>query len=245
MNKLFLSVVSALAVSGVAVAADSTQFGVLKVPSTAAQTIVAVPWLESCTTDKAVAVSNLVLTAGLTADDTLKWYDSVSGKYQTWILKKSGDVKYWQSVVNVDSASAGMSENADKQGIARGDAIILTRSVHADGFYIMGKPATTTAEPLTLPNGTMQSPVWALIAPPNVGKTDVNAALLWTNLAGWADQLTIYTNGTPETLTWTGSIWASQQHQDGVGIMIPEGQGAWFCGRGASASGNKTVGWTK
>jgi len=245
MNKLFLSAVSVFAIAGIAVAADSTQFGVLKVPSTAAQTIVSVPWLESTTTDKAVAVSNLVLTAGLTKGDTLKWYDSSAGDYKVWTLVEKDGVKYWSSPTMVSGSGADPTADPATQGIARGQAIILTRSVYAEGFYIMGKPATTTAEPLTLPNGSMKSPVWALIAPPNVGETDVNSGLSWANLVGWSDQLIIYANGVPETLTWTGSMWASQQHSTGKGITIPAGQGAWFCGRGTAASGNKTVSWTK
>lgn len=254
MKKIFTSLVSVLALALVARAADSTEFGVLKVPSSLSQTIVSVPWLESATNDTAVAVSNLVLTACLTAGDELLWYNPTEKKYAAWKLKAGEDsVLYWDSVTEVSISGVTVSAPADDATIARGQAIILVRQnpTTYGYFYIMGKPATVTETGAqSLPDGVFDAPVYTLIAPPTTGTIDFNDsnAVVWSNV-GSNDYMTV---SSTETYNWdpVGSQWykyvktGRRKKPTIVGVTNFVGQGVWYVSRGyLESSGNKSVNW--
>lgn len=256
MNKLFLSAVSVIAIAGVAGAADSTQFGVLRVPSSLKKTIVSVPWLESGTGTQNVTISNLVLTADLEVGDLLKYYNGSS--YECWRLAEgAGNVKYWQSVVmdngNGDYVPTG---NPAETTIARGKAIILDRCGKpaegtrdlSKGFCIMGKPADGSVVTTLLASSSSAS-AYSLIAPPNVnGATDVNTGMTWTNIEvgdllalNTANGVKYYgyakTSRAENIYKWVDAQTGSQQN-----ITIPCGQGAWFISK-ATAVTNKKASW--
>jgi len=258
MKKLLFTAVSALAMAGVAVAAESTQFGVLRVPSTERKTIVAVPWLETGTgsdpVQDAVVVSNLVLTSELEAGDMLKYYNG--NGYECWRLDEgAGNVKYWQSV-QMDNDKDGVYEpttSPSKRTIGRGKAIILDRCGgvasrdRSGGFCIMGKPAAQSGVEIALAGGEN---VYSLIAPPNVASdTNVNTDMTWEGVAK-TDQLTI-TLGNGKSKTYSRKKmskdsndynWVDQNTgsiPEG-GIKIPKGQGAWFK---STTAGAKTASW--
>jgi len=249
MKKILFSAISAFAV-GAVVAADSTQFGVLKVPSTARETIVSVPWLESTTGDSAVCVSNLVLTSGLSEGDELLAYKGTS--YDGWVLTKGSDnVLYWNPSTNVKVGETSVSAGADKAQLTRGQAIILRRKgTITDGFCIMGKPATTVAEDLALSSGTSASPSFSLIAPPNIkvvddalAPVDANNDLTWYNLKPGKDELIVAkSDGDGFTsYIWTGKRWMDAN--GGTTAVIPAGMGAWF--KSIDETSSKSVKWSK
>jgi len=248
MNKLFLSAVSSLAIVGVAIAADSTQFGVFFVPSVATNTIVAVPWLKSGTGSDPVRVADLVLTAGLEAahdgylGDELKYY-SGNNTYLVWrLLADSQGVKYWSGGNMVNDNVVSDVPNAQDQSVVRGQAIILKRANPENGFYIMGKPADATAADMTLPAGA-----YSLIAPPNLTDTDVNTGLTWVGVGevnkdylyipspNAGEAMDIYKYSPTDPAGWKNT-------KTGVkGGVIKAGVGAWFYTKGTSA---RSVKWS-
>jgi len=232
MKKILFTAVSALAI-GAAIAADSTQFGVLRVPSSTAQTIVAVPWAESSTDGSNVSVSNLVLTAGLTDGDELLYYKGGTG-YESWVL--SGG--QWTPGNNATENGVTKSKNASDQRIPPGKAIILKRqNPSSDGFCIMGKP-TTAAASMELPSGQ-----YSLIAPPTVNADGwaINGAGHWSGLQSAKETLSIPnpTTGIMDTYRYIGSQWKNTK-TGATDALIPVGTGAWFY---SSGSGTKTVIW--
>jgi len=243
--KNLLTAVSAFAFAGMALAdgIDTTQFGILAVPSSAAETIVAVPWLASGTGTDSVKVADLVLTDNLTVGDELKWYDSATRKYQNWILREKEEsdktVKYWASAINVSGDAAKTSEDATKQGIERGQALILKRqSPIADTFYIKGKPTSDAAQTMTISSA---SGVYSLIAPPSLTNTLVNS-LKWSGLKAGKDSLiTTDSTGAFKSYIWSGKRWRSTGTDGAVNdLEVIKGTGVWFL---SGSDDTKTVTW--
>jgi len=241
MKKILFTAVSALALAAFADGVNSTEFGVLTVPSSAEETIISVPWLASGTGSDAVKVCDLVLTAGLNAatppatnGDTLKYYNGST--WLAWVLTDDGSgKKSWQP-----STTTGATADTT---VVRGRALLLKRpnAERADKFYIMGKP-TTASGFVELNQG------YTLIAPPFATATDVNS-LTWTTgaaISSTKDSLMVPTGdakGSFVTLSyvgnpkkwkkWTGSAWQE-------GYTIPAGMGAWFVNGESSV---KKVSW--
>lgn len=245
MKKILFTAVSALALAAFADGVNSTEFGVLPVPSTAPQTIVSVPWLASGTGTDPVKVADIVLTAGLTSAapgveaDVLKYYDGST--WYAWTLTEQGGVKSWVADEGVPA----------EQAIVRGRALLLNRPNEATRqpqFYIMGKPESGTAE-VTLGAG------YTLVAPTNVSEGSVEA-----NSGTWVgvklgDQLLIpvYDDvkkvNTYKQLSWKAStdgngqwrMWnGSTKKWETTGLTIDAGKGAWFVNKDGTT---KTVTW--
>lgn len=242
MKKILFTAVSALALAAFADGVNSTEFGVLTVPSSAAETIISVPWLASGTGTDPVKVCDLVLTAGLNAAapdveaDELKYYDGTT--WYAWVLTadKTTGVKSWV-------ASGGAPT---EQTVVRGRALLLkrpTESARADHFYVMGKPTDATGS-VDLNQG------YTLIAPPFATATDVNS-LTWTTgaeISSSKDSLMVPTGdskgsfvtlsyvgakGNKKWKKWDGGKWVE-------GYTIPAGMGAWFVNGESSV---KKVSW--
>jgi len=245
MKKLLFSAVCALAISGVALATvDSTQFGILKVPSSQAQTIVSVPWLASATTNAPVKIADFVLTAGLNIGDELKWYDPSTGNYQVWrlvtLMGGDGNSRGW--MVGIPVGGYGDRPKVPN-GLERGQAIILHRNTPiADCFYIMGKPTTDEASVALGTGGN----VYSLVAPPKVTATDVNTGMTWTNIDKTDELIIPKTDGTITRYTrmkmTNGEYkWVNPNTGSADGILIPVGQGAWF--RSVGTTADKRASW--
>lgn len=244
MKKLLFAAVSALAVAGVK-AADSTEFGVMKVPSTASTTVVAVPWLASGTGDSSVKVADLVLTSGLAAGDEL--YSYSNGAYSgAWhLVKGTDDVLRWEPFTITDGDKTVISAGGDDATLTRGQAIVLKRksSPITDGFSIMGKPASSSA---TVALGTGKN-VYSLVAPPTTASESVDVndsnAMVWSNLDKGELLLIASGSGTSSAINYTYSKaqkkWMNPTTGSTVGITIPRGTGVWFVSKGTTVG--KTV----
>jgi len=129
----------------------------------------------------------------------------------------------------VSGSGSGTTADPSTQGIARGQAIILVRKGNAplDGFYIMGKPATSESGEIALPGGN-GSPVWTLIAPAKTSAVKLSE-LSWQNMASFKDHIVVDINGVTTELDWAGSS-AKWVNSLGVStdVTIPAGQGFWF-----------------
>ncbi len=223
----------AIASVATAFAADDNVFGCLRVDSSAAETIVAVPWVAAGVTAGEIKVADIVKTANLNEGDELWWYNNKDKAYETWKLQ-NGE---WAPM----SMSAGMgeveeAEDSTKRALSRGDALLLIRKAPiATCFYLYGQVPTSSAEGMTLGVGTTEAPCYTLIAPSSVTDTDINGAK-WENVAPSADQIIIdgvgvfLYNGTEEkwgtmkvSFDEFKEVWTYPEE-----IKIPAGQGAWF-----------------
>jgi len=179
MKKILFTAVSALAISA-AIAADSTQFGVLPVTAPTTRTLVAVPWCEASTTGSNVAISNLILTANLHAGDTLDALANDGTTLGTWTLTAgAGDVFYWKAPVNIVTSKGVQSGiDAAQQTVARGLAVALTRKGTGtdltNPFYVMGQVASGNPS-VTISPGQGNAPCYNMIAPPSTVAQKLNS----------------------------------------------------------------------
>lgn len=229
MKKILFTAVSTLALAAFADGVNSTEFGVLYVQSSAKDTIVSVPWLESGTGEANVAVSNLVLTAGLYNGDTLTLYNG-SDYAASWYFNGTKWVK----------------EDGDANTIPRGNALMLTRpddGHRAAGFYIMGKPAelepgskVSLAAPTT--KGAL---AYSLVAPPKTEGVTL-ASLTFTGLKATKDCVIVSdSDGKIKLYNWSGSGWVDSKGT-AVSVTIPAGQGFWFQSSDSTGTA-KSVQW--
>ncbi len=259
MKKTALLTVSALLATAPVFASDvegSNVFGLLTVLSKATDTIVAVPWCECSTNDnQAIAISNIVKTANLTAGDKLAAL-STNGVYlNTWTLKSgTGDVLYWDSDKTVvESGVTDTTIAADKTFAARGTAILLHRqnpTVDGDAkpFYLYGQVGTTLTVTSTIENtgASETTPVYTLIAPPNTEPVNVLSAL--TGAVSGDSIVVRNLQGIARTYTYNGSAWkyratpVSAEESTASEITISAGTGAWYVSRNSSAK--PTITWS-
>ena len=260
MKKSALLAVSALLAAAPVFASDvegSNVFGLLTVLSKSTDTIVAVPWCECSTNDnQAIAISNIVKTANLTAGDKLAAL-STNGVYlNTWTLRSGTDsVLYWESDKTVvESGVTDTTIAADKTFAARGTAILLhrqspTNSVgEANAFYLYGQVGTTPTVTSTIENtgASETTPVYTLIAPPNA--TNVNVVSALTSPVSGDSIVVRNLQGIARTYTWNGSAWkyratpVSAEESTASEITISAGTGAWYVSRNSSAK--PTITWS-
>lgn len=251
-----------LCVAAVGAFADTTSanvFGLLKVTSSAAQTIVAVPWLECGGSGSTISASNVVKTAELTVGDQLYYYNGSS--YDAWTLTESAGVKVWASVFSVAKpGKVTIAAASTVQSIARGGALILVRQSPASlgYFYLYGQVAGDTSVTTPITASSNGNPVYNLVAPPSVkdgGTIDINSTsdVEWANV-GAADTIMLPVGGEAVECQRKDGAWKYLVRvQDGtIGTLpryvdtwvaaptIPTGTGFWYVSRTATAP---TVTW--
>lgn len=197
--------VASLLVAGAAIA-DSTEItcdnvlGVLpvSVPSNKVEIILSVPWVEPGGNSDAVAVSNLVKTAGLsTGKDGFKldWYDIGNTNFNFFVLDERNGTNYW------DEASGENRINPDECAIRQGEALMLTIPVIenpplTNTFYIVGQVGTNVTVTTTIPGATVTdggsktNATWTLLAPPNASMSalPLNELFATENIEGVINQ---------------------------------------------------------
>ena len=211
MKKLFFA--SGLLVAGLAFAGTTTItndyiLGVMPVTATGKpQVILSIPWVAEGGVTNAIAVTNLVKTAGLDVGDELAWYDTDKGKYMSWRVGSSvGGVSYWEPVTDVsdDSISIAVPEG---MALKQGQALLLQRAHSNNVVYVVGQVGTNATITTTIKGASNEStPTYTLLAPPGA--------------LGRALNLNAYTEGqeTKYDLTITGDIFATVGNN--IGDMI-------------------------
>lgn len=217
MKKILFTAVSALAFASFADGVASTEFGALCVPSSTAETIVSVPWLESGTGAENISVSNLVLTAGLHDGDTLDLYQGGT-LAKGWVIENGA----WKP--------GDKGSGSDQTKIVRGSALILTRTNPIGScFYLMGKPATGTGHVDLQPSG------YTMIAPTKVDAATSISSLTWNNLEAKKDYLYVFKDGVLKTYRYFTNGWYDMSTgAQTTGSEIPAGTGAWFYTKSAT-----------
>ena len=223
--------------------------GVLKVDSSATNTILAVPWKSFHNTD--VNVAELVHAASLSEDDMLQAYDG-DGNVKSWYVKNG----VWTSAtdVSVSGEQQTVGEKVDPVtfGIARGKGVWLKRYDTSKPIYLMGMPTTEAATTTLTPAESSSKPSWNLLASPKLEA--VNFGKFNTG-----DEIIVPTAGTPKHYTYKNNAWGypgatvtsttklpngqtiqviSVEHKTDDTTITP-GTGFWYLNKG----GEKTIGW--
>lgn len=219
--------------------------GVLRVDSSAAETIVSVPWVatSAAATDTAIPVTDIVKTANLTEGDELRYYNSSSGKYQCWEL----DHGVWVAAASV--AESGNDEAAPSGAtLVRGNAIILVRQNPVDDkgvakpFYLQGQVAKSGSQVCTMTRSAT-GVAYSLLAPPTDKSVSLNDGT-WSGV-DVGDYVLVkgkmlkYNNGKWGTYSYENFIEAFAESKDTIDL----GQGAWYVSAKGTTSAAKVT-WT-
>lgn len=251
MKKLILSLTlagaAALAAKASTVSSANT-FGVLKVASSAKQTIIAVPWVAVSTEQSSpIAIANLVMTSNLTVDDMLYYYNGST--YDAWQLTQESPEadKVWTSVKSVTANGITSSDNPTTTTVLRGKALILVRNNVSDpSIYLYGQYTPGTAS-TTVTAGTHEQNVWNLLAPSSAEDTVVSSESAdKTCMTGNPsnDDYIMLSNEPAKLYKYKNGKWAyTVKKLNGAEITtyltIPAGIGAWY----VSAGGSPTFNW--
>ena len=203
------------------------------------QVILSIPWVaEGGAT--AIAVTNLVKTAGLTVGDTLTWYDTTAGKYKQWQVAENGGVGYW-TPVTVTEDTGSYATPAENATLLQGQAVVLTRTATGEEdlnkpSYVIGQVGTNATASTTISGNS-----WHMLAPPVASTSDVDFNTCASDGSTWSscvgDEVTIDgANGLYKTYkcvdlgegkalryVWTTSMFATTH-----AAMIPAGRGFWY-----------------
>ena len=242
MKKSVFSVsllVAGLAFAGATEVTTDYVLGVMPVSASGKkQVILSIPWVAEGGGVNAIAVTNLVKTAGLSANDTLTWYNTSTRKYQTWKLS-SGDTKYW--IPQTDVSDENIEDAPTTAALAQGQAIVLTTTASSlpSTLYVVGQVGTNA----TVSTEVAGNNAWTLIAPPAGLTTDVdfNAVASVVSEGGWAscvgDEITVDgANGVYKTYkcmnVGTGESpsykWTKSKYAASHVASIPAGRGVWY-----------------
>ena len=216
--------------------------GVLKTATSAKKAIIAVPWL-SLTDGNAIAVADLVKTAGLTAGDKLHVYNKAESRYDVYEL--AADRAWMPKAIykvgadgTVEAVSSGTPETTT---VARGNGVWLERQDTAKAIVSYGQVASGTVA-TTIDAGTAEKPTWNLLAVPTTTAVDVAA----TFGASEADTLIVPTAGAPKICTVKDGAWGYEKAvsvtdkfgKTGVKVVretvaeLPAGTGFWYLNGG-------------
>ena len=230
--------------------ATTNQFGLLKITSTNADTIVAAPWVSldaNVESPAAMNVAKLVEPANLTENDTLIIFDN--GAYKSWKLEGSS----WTpiTIVTADSpAGTNTTAGAANATLARGQGIWLHRQSPTDGsgnakpFYLYGQYSSAAASTSVAANETM------LLANPNPG-----ASFSFSSITspGGNDKIIVPGVGIPKVYTYKNSEWGYDKTEittvHGISqgstfrvtneSSVEAGKGFWY----KSGGGAPTINW--
>lgn len=250
MKKLLTIAMMTAAVSALA-AQSSNTFGILRVDSSAAQTIVSVPWEGAGASGQSankIMVKDVVKTANLTKAGTYnevpymgdQLYYYANGTYKLWVLNSSG---VWEGAtvqkVEADGSSVTASAGTDEDPVVRGGAIILVRKNPSVPFYLYGQYTSSEMTTTCVLNGL------TLLASPLTTDTDLNKCT-WTNI-GEGDEIYVPSSTFTTKLIRNNNQWCTKTGASTYSTKkatIPAGQGIWYKSNSTEGS-DPTVTWVQ
>ena len=219
------------------------------------QVILSIPWVQEGVGGN-VAVSNVVKTAGLTAGadndasgDTLTWYSTAEGKYETWRLVNRDGVYYWKESSTVTDTSK-VATDPSVAKFKQGEAMVLTMTgTPASTLYVVGQVGTEGN-----PSTTIAASGYTLLAPPAGSTSDVNintVATGWNATCVGGDRIIIDAVGGLQLKYMCKAVddgnggtvykWAPTYDKTNYdAATIPAGRGFWYY---RAANSDLTVTW--
>lgn len=229
--------------------------GWLRVTSSAASTIISVPWVQVGGADASVQVAKLVKTDSLTADGTVKlfYYDEANNVYKGWVLNTEGGNKVWNPTATSAEGITAQAPDADFP-IPRGKALFIYRpNGSGDGdIYLYGKYTTTSPTSFTTAQGSSSTPAYTLIGNPDSSAVSLNKSGLFANVGANDEILIPGDDGAiAKTCTWEDGAWGwwnpsyttvtigtktiNKPGRD-TNVSIPAGRGVWYMSKGGTAT---------
>ena len=232
------SIICVSAVAAMAATASATDYSApnafcrLKVASSKASTIVAIPFSSCGGAEGQIYVTNLVMTTGLAVDDTLLYNDGTS--WYAWEIKNVGGQNVWQSVdTSTTKGGVSVTSAAGVTTLACGRACWLVRgdTSKSNSIYLYGQVNSAKTD-VTIAAGTGTKPTYTIVAcPSEAADFDV------TTIAG-ANGDTIVIPADTDTgkieYKYNGSVWQKEKVET-VTVTLPA-----YLGGGISTS-TKTV----
>lgn len=238
--KTILSALTIAAASTALAVESSNTFGILRVDSTAAQTIVSVPWENAG--GGAIKVKDVVKTANLTVGDKLYYY--ANGSYKMWLLRDGGWEGAQVQKIESDGSTVTAEAGADSDVLVRGGALILERQDPAKPFYLYGQYQSSSVSTECEAGGL------TLLASPLTAATDLNAcewtdvgdddciyvptALMTLQLNRWPVDNKTDLNYSAESST---KVWGVKKSTGKISVKnatVPAGQGVWYQSKGSA-----------
>ena len=229
---------------------SSNMFGILRVDSTAEETIVSVPWIETAASSGDIKICDLVLTSNLTVGDRLLYYTGTKPgmttpaqdfQYLAWTLGTDADgVKVWESVMTVDKDADGrtrmtVSAPGGNEAVPRGAALMIIRpKAHVDPIYLYGQYTPGAVEGKAL-QGTFEQPAYTLLAPSDPNGVDLNTSGVMSGTPDINDVGTMlkYDNGQWGVMGKYDRTTGTYPMDTSKAVIKP-GQGVWYVSRGGA-----------
>ena len=238
MKKVLCGIVCVAA--GAALAVDPVTVSTVEVRavnSGLTNTIVAIPGLDLA--GGPLAISNLVKTTNLAVGDML--YAFSGGEYETWELKESADVKYWEKAsytctISAEGISRATGTSAASYTMSVGQGIWLSRTASgtSEPFYVYAQQPTSTST-------TVAAKETALVGNPTQSN---RIPTITTPEEG--DQVVVPKSKVPTIYTYNGSSWTVKSGWSGeTPVSLPSitaGTGFWYVSNSNSVNG-VTISW--
>lgn len=241
-RSLFLGVMATAAVSAATLETGNT-YGIIKLPVSTQNVMVAVPWVSCTDAAQNVTVDKLVLTKGLKSGDKL--VINVNGTYKGWSL--DADDGAWQPMASVTTVGSIEANPPNAETLARGQGFFLIRSVStAVDLYLYGQLATTTSQEVS---ATAAAGTYTLLSNP----TDSAKAISTFAAAGTqGDKIIVFAEGGNGQLEYSrdSTGWKMKTTESKFGATVTKwvactatiapGAGFWYYNAGNAA---KNMAW--
>lgn len=244
-------------------AESANTFGILKIESTAKETMIAVPWTwyskeEAKAAD--IPVKKLVKTTNLSEGDYLYCWLPAEGVYRTWIVNEDRE---WESskTVLVDALGNTSETQADNDAqdadyehatrVARGGGLWLVRQDPTKPFWVYGQSVQTAVTTTINPPTGAQKVCSNMIGNPYARPVRIND-LVFAGTISTSDRIKVPDGtNTPKTLIyvkgkgwrWTKTVLGDDGRVVSVydyDVAVPAGQAFWYDRRGTTTL---TVKW--
>lgn len=206
---LMSAAVAAVCLTGFAVedqVAAANTFGVLKIASSSKRLIIGIPWCACSTSESDVSVipTNLVLTTGLSAGDSLHYIQSDWVNFDSWRIEGSGDAAHW--VAGTAVSGGGVKGNTTTE-VPRGHSMMLMRSnPDPDScVYLSGQLGKAAAGSTTIAAGAADAPAFTLLTSPGLVAWNPNSDAEFTNAALGDELRAADEQGLEWSIYWLGS----------------------------------------
>lgn len=226
--------------------------GLMKVPSNAKVTMIAVPWVTVGGGADTMKVANLVKTDTLRAGDELYYYDGDyydGATYFSWKLQDN----VWTPAATTKKDARGNDVSIQapdaSYALPRGKGLFLVRQDETKEIWLYGQHSTAPVS-VAVAAGTAGIPAYTMIANPNAEAYDLNKK----GVGGAAGDQILLGDGGTTLYTRTETAWTRKtdvtKTMGGVertfkgvdtteGVVIPAGTGAWYVSKG----GSPTIDW--
>lgn len=244
MKKLLT--IAAIAAASTALAVESSNtFGILKVPMTTQNAVIAVPWVGcgNATGTATIKVADIVKTANLQAGDFLFVYDNGSYSKGFQLTTTVEGVLKWTGM-QIIGKGLNVPAGDESSTLSRGQALVLSCQTAPGTIYLYGQYDTTAKTTPTIAAATEVDgkvvPTYTLLAAPGTDDVALDDTLF--DGVGSADSVFVpgevpvywHTNAA-DGKSGFGSTSGNPFNTSLTIKTVPAGKGFWYISRSTTA----------